>query len=161
MYMADLVHHMLIDHDPHPRVFDALSSALARIDEQASHADVALLNLQWATLSEAGYTPELQRDARSGAHLPDSPAAALAFSAAAGGIVDGGAAEPPGDRWKVRRETIDLLRDLAAGGDIAKRDGADVRRANRLLAAYAREIIGSEPPAMRWAFPDLTAPRPS
>jgi hypothetical protein len=30
-------------------------------------------------------------------------------------------------------------------------------RANRLLAAYAREILGHELPTMRWAFSDLGA----
>ena len=34
-------------------------------------------------------------------------------------------------------------------------DAAAVARANRLLAVYCREIIGSEPPAMQWAFSDL------
>jgi len=172
LYMADLVHHMLIDHDPHPGVFEALSAALARIDENPAHADIALLRLQWAVLCEAGYQPELNQDARSGAALGEA-SATLWFSAAAGGVLAGGgegsgspapaapasAPGPQGGVWRVRRETIDLLRNLAAGADVAGPDAQAVARANRLLAAYCREIIGSEPPAMRWAFPDLTAQR--
>jgi DNA repair protein RecO (recombination protein O) len=157
MYMADLVHHLLIDHDPHVAVFDALSAALGMLDDDASRTEAALLRLQWATLTEAGYQPELLRDARTGKALDES-AATLAFSASAGGVVPDGD-EAGADRWRVRRDTVQLLRDLAGGGDVAARDPEHLRRANRLLASYAREIIGSEPAALRWAFPDLATPR--
>ncbi len=159
MYMADLIHHMLIDHDPHPAVFDALSAALARIDDDASHTEAALLGLQWATLCEAGYQPELERDARSGEALA-ADRATLAFSAASGGVVND-VDESGTDRWRVRRETIELLRELAGGVSRTgtPHDVERLRRANRLLASYAREIIGSEPAALRWAFPDLASPQ--
>jgi DNA repair protein RecO len=157
MYMADLVHHMLIDHDPHPAVFESLSSMLALLDDAPAHSDEALLRLQWAVLTEAGYQPELARDARSGATLDDA-ATVWTFSAAGGGIVREGESEHEGPGvWRVRRETIELMRDLAAGHDIAGRESESLRRANRLLASYAREIIGSEPAALRWAFPDLAS----
>jgi DNA repair protein RecO len=168
MYMADLVHHMLIDHDPHALVFDALSAALAAIDQQPADADVALLRLQWAVLVETGYQPGLVAAAARGGSTAPEEETTLLFSARGGGVIAGdeaGAATiadgPPPDArgWRVRRETIDLLRDLAAGIDISTQPAERVRRANRLLAAYCREIIGSEPAAMRWAFPDLTAAR--
>lgn len=161
MYMADLVHHMLIDHDPHPAVFKALSDALARLDGDPDCSELALLGLQWSVLAEAGYQPELQQDARSGATLKEG-SLALAFSAASGGLVNVNADDAGADAaavWRVRRETIDLLRDHAAGRDVTARDAESMRRANRLLASYSREIIGSEPAAMRWAFPDLAAQR--
>lgn len=156
MYMADLAHHMLIDHDPHPAVFDALSAALELL-EQPARCEEATVRLQWTVLSEAGYQPELHRDARSGAALSDAHAT-LAFSAAAGGVVNDEIAADV-ERWRVRRETIDLLRDVAAGASLAGRSDESLRRANRLLASYAREIIGTEPAAMRWAFPDLASGR--
>src|SRR5262245_29673755 len=46
MYMADLVHHMLIDHDPHPRVFDGFAEALSAMSEAAA-VEPALLRWQW------------------------------------------------------------------------------------------------------------------
>lgn len=157
MYMADLVHHLFIDHDPHIAVFDALSAALATMDDDAANAEAAMLRLQWIALSEAGYQPELRNDARTSQPLDES-AATLAFSAAAGGLVDdsdvGGV-----DRWRVRRETVQLLREVADGSSMFKREPEHLRRANRLLASYAREIIGTEPAALRWAFPDLASPR--
>lgn len=159
VYMADLVHHLLVDHDPHPALFDALATALAALGD-AERIDRTLLRLQWTALSEAGYQPQIDRDARNGASLPeDSPT--FAFSPQAGGLVaDFPEAEPSAvggnDSWRVRRETVDALRyaarDDGRGNDRGGGDRESIRRANRLLAAYARGIIGSEPPAMRWAF---------
>jgi len=151
LYMADLMHHMLVEHDPHPRLFDAFAEALAALDD-SSAIEISLLRLQWTLLVEAGYQPELFRDAQSGQPLPDD-ATTLAFSALAGGVVVDTSA--PG-RWRVRRETIELLRRLVANDQTHDDDADSIRRANRLLAVYFREIIGSEPPAMRWAFSDLT-----
>ena len=153
LYMADLVHHMLIDHDPHPPVFDALSSMLALIDENPERSEEAMLRLQWAVLSESGYQPELQRDSRTGAML-DQAASTWGFDASAGGVVNASDA-PAAIQWRVRRDTIELLRELARGAPIDSRDPESLRRANRLLASYAREIIGSEPASLGWAFPDL------
>ncbi len=161
MFMADFVHHLLIDHDPHTAVFDALSAALAQLDDDPTRSEHALLGLQWATLSEAGYRPELHRDARSGAAI-DLSRPTLLFSASLGGVLNqepaseaDNAQQAPPDRWRVRRETINLLLALAAGDSFERFDADAIRRANRLLASYAREIIGSEPAAFRWAFPDL------
>lgn len=147
-YMADLVHHMLEEHDPHPGVFDALATALDHMKDPAT-VETALLRFQWALLSDTGYQPELTRDAQTGAALPES--ATLEFNPRAGGL--GSASH--GDGWRVRRETIQALRAVAAGQAVESHDEESIRRANRLLAAYCREIIGSEPPAMRWAFSDL------
>lgn len=151
LYMADLAYHMLTEHDPHPRLFDALLEALALLEDDAD-IDAALLWFSWTTLCETGYRPRLDRDAATGAALPEG-AATLAFSASAGGVVadDGGS-----DRWRVRAETIAILRALDEGGERRPEAGREaLRRASRLLAAYVREIIGREPPAMRWAFPEL------
>ena len=150
LYMADLIHHMLTDHDPHTRLFDALLEALDELAD-ASKVGAALLRLQWVLLEETGYRPELERDAETGRTLDgDSPA--LAFSANAGGLV---APTDAPDRWLVRRTTADLLRSLAAGESIYKIDAETINRANRLLASYCRDLIGEELPTVRWAFSDL------
>ena len=59
-----------------------------------------------------------------------------------------------GDRWRVRSETIKLLRLVANDESEIDAPPATVDRANRLLAAYIREVIGVEPKAMQWAFPE-------
>jgi DNA repair protein RecO (recombination protein O) len=135
-YMADLIHHMLTEHDPHPQLFDALQSALSGLGD-VGRIEQTLLRFEWTVLLETGFRPQFDRDA---------------FSPTAGGIV----ADTGGpDRWRVRRETIDLLRAVAAGEPT---DGADATRhgrAARLLAVYIRELLGVEPKSMRWAFPNL------
>jgi DNA repair protein RecO (recombination protein O) len=150
LYMADLIHHMLTEHDPHPRLFDALRSALSRLGD-AGQINRTLLGFEWTVLLETGFRPQLERDAETGAELPPSTAT-LGFSAAAGGVV----ADTGGpDRWRVRRETIDLLRAVAAGEPTDDADATRHGRAARLLAVYIRELLGTEPKSMRWAFPDL------
>jgi len=155
MFMADLVHHMVTDHDPHQRLYDALIEALTALRDPA-RIDAALLVFQWRLLQEAGYEPVLDRDVQTGRPLPRGGGGTLAFSPAAGGVViDSGA----GDRWRVRAETIKLLRDVATAGPgndaLAASDPGTIDRANRLLASYLRELIGDEPAAFRWRFEDL------
>jgi DNA repair protein RecO len=149
LYMADLVHHMLTTEDPHPLVFDALVEALGGLADPAQ-VGMALLVFQWRVLEEAGYRPELERDAETGRPLPDEEDV-LAFSPRAGGFVSAPAAS---DHWRVRRTTRDLLRSVAEGSRAGAGETAVVRRANRLLAVYCRELIGSELATMRWAFSD-------
>lgn len=154
MYMVDLIHHMIPEHDPHPKLFDAMLEALDSLN-QPQNAELTLLNMQWNLLGETGYLPQVQRDARSGSALPDE-GPTLMFSAAAGGLVTDG---DDADRWGVRRQTVVVLQKLATGARIGSGDDPEsLRRANRLLAAYFREIIGSEPSSMRWAFSDLATP---
>jgi DNA repair protein RecO (recombination protein O) len=154
LYMADLIHHMLIDHDPHPRMFSVLADSLQALAEQAAHQS-ALLTMQWTLLGEAGYSPQLEHDAQTGETLPTNTKT-LAFSASAGGVIapsqETGAILP---HWKVRRETIALLQSLSRNESISSATPDTLRRANRLVAVYAREVIGAEIPTLRWVFPDL------
>ncbi|MCZ6834413.1 MAG: DNA repair protein RecO, partial [Planctomycetota bacterium] len=153
LYMADLIHHMLTDHDPHPKVYEIFTQTLTQMREPGTMG-ISLLAFQLNLLSEAGYEPILDRDAQTGLDLDvDEPT--LAFSAVAGGTV---ADNGEGDRWRVRAETIRLLQQVARNEVSSESmDAQSVERANRLLAAYIREIIGTEPAAFRWRFPDLSA----
>lgn len=149
LYMADLIHHMLSEHDPHPQLFDEFRRSLAALDDTDQVA-LTLLRFQWSILCETGYRPQLDHDAQTGRPF-EAESSTLAFSAAAGGVVaDTGA----GDRWRVRLETIALLRAVAGGESVDTADASAVDRANRLLGAYIREVLGAEPKAMTWAFPD-------
>lgn len=148
-YMADLVHAMLRDHDPEPAIFDALVEALGALGASGD-SGAALLRFQWRLLHVTGYAPQLELDSETRRPLPASDT--LAFSAAAGGVVaDTGAA----DRWRVRRETVDLLRRLGRDADRGDATAEQVERANALLAAYLREILGQELPTLRIRFPAL------
>ena len=68
LYMADLVHHMLTEHDPHPRLFDALRSSLGGLGDPG-RVDETLLRFEWTILLETGFRPQLERDAETGGEV--------------------------------------------------------------------------------------------
>jgi len=147
MYMADLIGQLMHEGDPHPSAYDALVAALRGLSG-AGESDRALLAFQWAMLDACGYLPEVDKDVRTGRSLPK--AATYAFSPSLGGLV----ADDRGDGsvWRVRAETVSLLR--AIGGEAGGAPEATAR-ANRLLAAYVRTIVGKEPPSMGVLFSSL------
>ncbi len=158
LYMVDLIQHLLHEGDPHTRLFDELVEALRGLAEPRMSSR-AVLRFQWALLVEAGYKPILDRDAHSGAVLPQQEGS-LAFSAEAGGTVEAGA---DAGAWRVRLATVDLLRKLEEGAEsgppavidaVEERSGDDesVQRASRLLAAYLRHLMGQELATMRHLF---------
>lgn len=147
-YIADLVQRLLAPADPHPALFDATVACLDALDGGLD-AGAATLVFQTSIVGEVGLRPRY-------GPLP-SGAATLLFSPAAGGLVEGGA----NDAWKVRRTTLDLLAGLAdrpaveALTHAAMADADSVGRANRLLAAYLRHVLGTEPMPMRQCFPQI------
>lgn len=143
MYAADLCHALLADHDPHPRAYEVLATFLSELVDPA-RVQGALLRFQWALLEDVGYRPELERDALTGAELAD--AAMYAFDPRAGGLT--AQAGVGAQDWRVRGETVKLLRGVANGAGESV-DEEVARRANRLLCAYARAILDHELPTMR------------
>lgn len=145
--MADLVGRMLQPDDPHPALYDRLVVALRTIgaardrDEPPPDGGTALLAFQWELLRETGYLPSI--DVAPDVEVAD-------FSPEAGGTVP--RSDPTGGpRWRVRRATLACLSAVDAG----QTHGAEpetVTRANRLLAAYLRHVLGNEPPTMRLVF---------
>ena len=80
----------------------------------------------------------------------------MLFSPTEGRLVQG--PDGPG-RWRVRSTTIRFLQSLDSGFDTLEADLESAGRASRLLAAYLREILGSEPPTLALVFPDLAGGR--
>lgn len=146
MYLADALQHMVTEHDPHPALFDALLVALRSLG--AGRDRNAVLRFQWALLVEAGYRPELSNDVATG--RPLAAARAYGFSPAMGGVTADPSASadrgPRGPVWRVRHETVALLRSLDGGGEGAA-PGEAVDRGARLLAAHIREILGRDIPS--------------
>lgn len=159
LYFVDLIQHMLHEGDPHTQLYDKLLDALRGLSP-SENPSIAVLKFQWSVLLGAGYKPIVDRDAMTGAPLPMLDGT-LAFSAEAGGAVHAAA---NGGAWRVRSGTIALLAGLDAHEPIADAihghepdpagDEAEVviGRANRLLAAYLRHIMGKELSTMRHLF---------
>lgn len=154
-YCADLVSRMLEAHDPHPEVFDSLTTFLGQM-EDGSPIAVALLQFQWALLRAGGWQPRL-------GVAPGGPATTetTQFSASLGGVVG----EIASDSWSVRATTIETLRTVVeqsaeggGGGPAAVFDSDSVDRANRLLAAYIRTLINTEPHTMKALFGEISVP---
>lgn len=156
MAMLDFVHHGLIERDPHPGVFDALAIGLRRL-EQPREVTHATLCFAWALIDESGHRPELFQDPGSSALLGE--AVLYGFDPRRGMLVP-----DPGDPsysplqagdastiWRVRGETVRVLRGLAEGStldpDACPPDA--VTRALKLLCFYFRELAGIQPPAIR------------
>ena len=149
LYAADLVNAMLAEHDPHPVVFEQLTvllDALASSDP-GSRAE-ALLRFQWRLLDDCGYSPQLDLDIHSGE--PIKSQRFYLFDPHAGGLAHdrSSAANGTSGPWRVRRQTIELLRRVASAEDAPDCDPDSAERANRLLCVYARAILDRQLPTM-------------
>ena len=141
-YVADLVGRFLHQPDPHPITWDATLAALRGL-QAGDPVGHTILSFQWRILCDMGYRPRLDLDGLDG----DT----LAFSSESGGIV---ADTGGGDRWRVRRATVDLLvvLDQGDGGLPSETDPSTVERASRLLATWTRDLLGVESVPMRLLF---------
>ncbi|MAC20839.1 MAG: DNA repair protein RecO [Phycisphaerae bacterium] len=141
-YLADLVGRFLQQPEPHPLTWQALLDSLQGM-QAGEDVERATLTFQWRLLCDVGYRPRLDLEGIEG----DT----VAFSPESGGVVtDTGA----GDRWRVRRTTVDLLIEIDDLHGIIP-DHADlpsIDRASRLLAAWTRELLGVESVPMRLLF---------
>jgi DNA repair protein RecO len=167
IYMIDLIHHTVKASDPHPLLFDHLLDALRAISDHNA-VDLALLRFQCHALTQLGLRAELSVDVRTGEPLATS--AGLAFAPAFGGLTQAPTTDPAEERWRVRSETVELLRAVwnseippDAGPDAVPDDALDasaVGRANRLLASYVTHILGHALPSVPAVFPGLRLPVP-
>lgn len=143
IYMVDLIGRMITDQDPHTNVYDVLLATLNRMDD-GHDIDWPLLRFQWELLVETGYRPTLETTCET--------ELVVGFSSRTGGVVkDTGEI----DRVRVRKETIEVLRMLQGDRPMLPTEPEAIRRANRLLAHYLRDIIGTDTAAMRWMWNKL------
>ena len=146
LYAADLAGRLVQDQDPHPGLFKALQQCLEQLPEQPT---IALLRFQWAALTDTGHRPELWHNAKNGD--PINQAHTLGFDPRLGGLVPdpGPRASGGGGPWRVRAETVELLRNLHTD---TPPDPLDAIRASRLLNAYASEVLGRTIPSAEALF---------
>ncbi|MCC5785342.1 MAG: DNA repair protein RecO [Phycisphaerales bacterium] len=150
MYMADVVLHTMTEGNPHPRVFDALAGSLRELGPGPARA-AALASFQWSVLDDTGHRPELHEDIRGRAPLRGAPS--HTFMPDLGGFTED--TGPGGPGYRVRAETLVLLRKLEAGAalhELADQDPSTLERAARLLAVAVRHTAGREPPSLGFVF---------
>lgn len=154
MGMLDLVQHAMIERDPHPELYDALVSGLRRL-EREGEAVHAALGVAWSTVDNTGHRPELFVDALDGAALPS---AGLYGFDPKRGVVLADPGEHAASVWRVRGETIEVLRSLSRGEVVqpGKFSKEACGRALKLLCFYFRELAGKQPPALRAMLESVT-----
>lgn len=148
MYAAEVTAAMLADLDAHPAVFDALGRFLGELAGEDATPQTALLCYQWALLSDCGYRPELAADVQTG--QPLDGAAAYTFDATHGGLTHHEGASD----WRVRAQTVALLRSVAAERPLDGAADDALARANRLLCVYIRALLDRELNTMRVVLGD-------
>lgn len=138
-YVADVLGRMLPPLDPHPTLFDDTVRLLRALGD-GHGVDRCMLRFQWCLLVETGWQPDLED--------PAPGSGTLAFDPQEGRLL-ADAGQP--DAWRVRRGTLEAIRSIIDGsiGDI---EGEPVQRANKLLAAHIRNVLGEEPATMAWNF---------
>ncbi len=138
--MAELVHRFLPPEAPHEGLYDALLSSLDAIEDGERPAP-EFLRFFTQLMRETGHEPRID--------IEGIPVARLAFDPSAGGIVD---ITTHPSAWRMRPETATVLGLVARGEPPELCDPDAVDRANRLLAAYARVLIGSDLTTLRLAL---------
>jgi len=150
MYAADLINAMLADEDPHPGSYAAMAELLNALAEPSQTAR-ALLRFQWALLVDVGYRPELERDVETGNALPR--AKAYSFDPKLGGLTLRNGMHD--ELWRVRANTVELLRAVANGPSTESFSQDALTRANRLLCTYCRALMDKQLPTMGFILKDL------
>jgi len=141
-YVADVLGRMLPPLDPHPALFETTLELLRALG-QGTAIETGMLRFQWTLLVETGWQPDLTD--------PDPSSSTLAFDPREGRCVpDVGDA----GTWRVRRQTLEALQRVNEGAPDSE-DAASVQRANKLLAAHIRNVLGEEPATMAWTFGKL------
>lgn len=143
-YAADMLGRLLPPLDPHPELFDAAVQLLRALGagEPMEHG---MLRFQWSLLVETGWQPDLAQ--------PEQGAGTVAFDPMEGRMVPDTGVE---GHWRVRRGTWQALR-MASEGAVGEGDPESLQRANKLLAAHLRNVLGEEPATMKWTFGTLPA----
>jgi DNA repair protein RecO (recombination protein O) len=146
-YFADLVVRFIHHPEPHPRSWDAFHQALRALqapEHEGVTPEATMLSFQWRVLDDLGYRPRLTLDGLPGEET-------VAFDPRSGGIVEDTGHQ---ERWRVRRATVALLEEVQERSGEVPRDSdpESIRRANRLLGAWVRELMGKETVPMRMVF---------
>lgn len=147
-YAAELLGAFITDRDPHPPLFEAADAFLRQLD-RADSVPEALARLQWAVLLETGHRPRIEAAGHAAA-----PPDVLGFDPEAGALAPDPGPRAPADGpvWRIRRETIEILRSLDAALPLDTATPPAVSRANRFLATWCRYLLGTELQTFRVVF---------
>jgi DNA repair protein RecO (recombination protein O) len=149
LYVAELLHDLTDDHDPHPRLFQAALAALGALDD-GGEVLREVLRFELTALRELGQLPQLADCVECGCPLvTEATRERVAFAVLAGGVVCPRC--KPGKRQviSVSAQVLRWLRTMADAGDDAWRhmplgpEGHGELRA--VMNHYLVHILGHRP----------------
>ncbi|HEV3144750.1 MAG TPA: DNA repair protein RecO [Gemmataceae bacterium] len=145
-YVAELLSDGTQDYDPHPNLFDATLQGLRDFGADGISIPLRLAALEMVWLRELGYDPVLENCVHCRRPLAANETN-LTFSAAAGGILCRDCQRSHGDGLTLGSETWKLMRQLAQGKEVWRRD-VSVRlrqELRRILGHYVTYLLGHRP----------------
>ena len=150
LYIVDALRAMLIDADPHPALFDQAVTSLRALE--TDERLICVVEFQWTLLVEAGYTPRLALS-----NEQDEARAALGFDPVQGVLTPDPGPGAAGGPWRVRRETVQLLRAVERREPISAASTMVIARAGKLLGEYIAVVSGRHFEGLRDLFEGLVA----
>jgi len=141
LYASELIGAFITDREAHEGLFHTAVGFLRMIEDRARISE-ALIALQWSVLVETGHRPRIDPGPAE-----TSKDRILGFDPEAGMIVpDPGPDGPsrPSHIWRIRRETVEVLRRLETDPEGFEAPGPVLERTARFLAAWCRHHLGRE-----------------
>jgi DNA repair protein RecO (recombination protein O) len=140
-YVAELLADWTEENDPHPQLFD---EALAALEELTEPVGPRVARFELVLLRELGYSPLL--DVCAVCHAPAAETA-VAFSAAAGGVVCANCAPRQRDRRPLSPACHEALGRLNTQGDAWRHpwDAAVRAELRQVLGGYITYLLGRRP----------------
>ncbi len=145
-YVAELLSDLTEDYDPHAALFDEALATLEELGEGPVPPGPRLARFELVFLRELGYGPALEACAACGGQL----VGALAFGAAAGGVLCPACQRSQRDRRPLSPGAWQALRGLAAAGEswreTAGQMSSGVRtEVRQVLSQYVTYLLGRRP----------------
>ena len=148
LYMIELAGEMLAEADPHPKAFDLLHRALARLGQPDAPVAAVLAYFQWRLLRHVGLLGELSNCVSCGRAVAGGRRGPrdVHFSSALGGLLCGGCEAAVAEKFRVDGASLAALAALAAveAGTKVSLPDKQADAVNRLLAYHARHQIGKQ-----------------
>lgn len=145
-YVAELLADWTEDYDPHPILFDEAVATLGDLGSPGVATGPRLARFELVLLRELGYSPHLSACAACGEEL-SGPGGAVAFSAAAGGVLCPRCQGKHRERRPLSEEGWQALRALADEPDAWRRPWSPAARAEvrQVLSQYVSYLMGRRP----------------
>ena len=146
-YVAELLHELTDDHDPHPELFDAACDTLAALSAGGSSVTARILHFELTALRVLGHLPSLDSCVECG--KPVSGERRTAFGLVAGGVLCETCRPGKKQVVSIGAAAMSLLRRLAETSGELPPEGEQDRRSygelRGVMNQYVSHLLGRKP----------------